>query len=88
MTPEDMAFVQTSLGLSTVVDLRNSDEAAGAGRWPQEAEAGRREQNGPSVSYHNIPFLEDRDISHPVEGVDPVVRLTEIYTLDCRQRRA
>lgn len=71
MTPEDMAFVQTSLGLSTVVDLRNPDEADAAGRWPGD---------GSSVSYRSIPFLEDRDISHPGEGVDPVVRLTEIYT--------
>ena len=71
MTPEDMAFVQTSLGLSTVIDLRNTDEASEAGRWPGD---------GSTVRYRNIPFLEDRDISHPVEGADPVVRLTEIYT--------
>ena len=71
MTPEDMALAQTSLGLSTVVDLRNPDEAADAGRWPAD---------GSSVRYRNIPFLEDRDISHPVEGADPVARLTEIYT--------
>ena len=71
MTSEDMAFVQTSLGLSTVIDLRNLDEAADAGRWPGD---------GSAVDYSNIPFLEERDISHPVEGVDPVVRLTEIYT--------
>ena len=71
MTPEDMAFVQTSLGLSTVIDLRNPDEAAESGRWPPD---------GSSVSYRSIPFLEDRDISRPVEGADPVARLTEIYT--------
>ncbi len=71
MMPDDMALVQSSLGLSTVIDLRNPDEASDAGRWPRD---------GSAVRYRNIPFLEDRDISHPVAGVDPVVRLTEIYT--------
>jgi hypothetical protein len=71
MTPEDMAFVETSLGVATVVDLRNPDEAAGAGRWPED---------GSPVRYRNVPFLDGRDISHPAEGMDPVVRLTEIYT--------
>ncbi len=54
-----------------VVDLRNPDEAEGAGRWPT---------GGSTVRYHNVPYLEGRDVSHPAPGIDPVVRLTEIYT--------
>jgi hypothetical protein len=54
-----------------VVDLRNPDEAEGAGRWPT---------GGSTVRYHNVPYLEGRDVSHPAADIDPAVRLTEIYT--------
>ena len=71
MTTQDMAYVQSSLEVSMVVDLRNPDEAEGAGRWPTV---------GSTVRYHNIPYLEGRDVSHPAADIDPAVRLTEIYT--------
>ena len=71
MTTEDMAYVQSSLGVSMVVDLRNSDEAEEAGRWPT---------GGSTVRYYNVPYLEGRDVSHPAADIDPAVRLTEIYT--------
>ena len=71
MTPEDMAYVQSSLRVTTVIDLRNPDEADGAGRWPPGAS---------TVEYHNVPYVEGQDVTHPAAGVDPVARLTEIYT--------
>ena len=70
MTPADAAYVQSSLGVVTVVDLRNADEAQQSGRWPSV--------NSP-VRYYNVPYLEGRDMSPPGPEDDPVERLTNIY---------
>ncbi len=66
MTDGDVEYVANTLGVNTVVDLRNPDQI----------------QNCPSTSaqYHNIPFMEGMAtgvLSNTDQ--DPVERLTATY---------
>jgi len=70
MTPEDARYVQQTLGVATIVDLRNTDEAQRDGRGPM-AEA--------PVEFYSVPFLKERGNDPPNPSEDPVVRLGGIY---------
>ena len=70
MTPDDARYVRQTLGVTTVVDLRNTDEVQRDGRGPM-AEA--------SVQFYCIPFLEERGNDPPGPSEDPLVRLAGIY---------
>ncbi|MDP6550151.1 MAG: tyrosine-protein phosphatase [Dehalococcoidia bacterium] len=70
MTQEDAAYVSDTLGVVTVVDLRNSNEVKRDGRGAIVR---------PSVRFHSAPFLEHRGILPYDPTVAPADRLADIY---------
>lgn len=70
LTEADVQTVTGTLGISAVVDLRNSNGVLTAGR-------GLLALSG--IGYHNFPYLERRGIPPPTDGGDTENRLTEIY---------
>lgn len=70
LTEADVQTVTGDLGISAVIDLRNSDGVLTDGR-------GLLALSG--IGYHHFPFLERRGIAPPTDGEDSERRLTEIY---------
>ena len=68
LTPSDVAKAVDQLGIATVVDLRNSDEAERDGVSPLIG-----------ASYHHFPLLEQRGIPTRRKDDDPVERLSDVY---------
>ena len=68
LTPVDVAKAVDQLGIATVVDLRNSDEADRDGLSPLTG-----------LAYHHFPLLERRGIPPLRETDDSVERLSEVY---------
>ncbi len=70
LTESDVHTITQTLGVSAVVDLRNSGGVLADGR-------GLLALSG--ISYHQFPFLERRGTPPPTGGVDAENRLSEIY---------
>ena len=70
LTEADVQSVTGDLGISAVIDLRNSDEVLTDGR-------GLLALSG--IGYHHFPFIERRGLPPPTDGEDSERRLTEIY---------
>ena len=70
LTESDVQTVTGTLGLTTVVDLRSSNNVLEDGR-------GLLALSG--IAYHNYPFLERRGIEPPTSGGNAEGRLSEIY---------
>jgi hypothetical protein len=70
MTHEDAKYVTTTLGVVTVVDLRNTDEVKRDGRGAMVR---------PSVRFHDVPFLEKKGLTPFDPSEDPAARLADIY---------
>jgi hypothetical protein len=70
MTQEDAEYVTATLGVVTVVDLRNTDEVQRDGRGTMAK---------PSVRFHTVPFLEQKGITPFEPSEDPAARLADIY---------
>ena len=70
MTDEDNRHVYQTLGVVTLIDLRNSSEA-------------QRDEYSSSLpttaSYQHVPFLEQHGIKTFKPGDDPAARLADIY---------
>ena len=69
LTEGDAAYGVEELALTTIVDLRNTDEMRrdGVGPWPEMG-----------VAYHHFPLLDERGIP-PIAGHDVAERLTTTY---------
>lgn len=72
LTPEDVHYLATTLGLKAIIDLRLAREVAEEGRGPLAAHEG--------IAYFNAP-LEMAS----VENVDPALVLHDLYA-GCLQR--
>ena len=70
LTEADVQTITVDLGVSAVIDLRNSGGVLTDGR-------GLLSLSG--IGYHHFPFLERRGIAPPTDGEDSENRLTEIY---------
>ena len=70
LTPSDVNRVLEDLGLGTMVDLRNRDEASRDGTGVLPA-------NG--LDYHHFPLLEERGEPPPMDGADIAERLSATY---------
>ena len=70
MTAEDTRHVYQTLGVVTLIDLRNSSEV--------QRDDGRSSLPT-SVNYRHVPFLEQHGIKTFSPGDDPAARLAEIY---------
>ena len=70
MTDEDIRLVYQTLGVVTLIDLRNSTEA-------QRDEG--RSSLPTSVNCRHVPFLEQHGIRPFDPGDDPAARLVDIY---------
>lgn len=70
LTEADVQTVTADLGVSAVVDLRNSDGVLVDGR-------GLLALSG--IGYHNFPLLERRGLPPPTDGEDSERRLTDLY---------
>ncbi len=70
LTEADVQTIAGALGVSAVIDLRNSGGVMADGR-------GLLALSG--IGYHHFPFLERRGIAPPTDGEDSENRLTEIY---------
>ena len=70
LTPGDVDRALGDLGLGTMLDLRNRDEASrdGTGVLPE---------NG--LDYHHFPLLEERSEPLPMDGADIAERLSATY---------
>ncbi len=70
LTPGDVDRALGDLGLGTMLDLRNRDEASrdGTGALPE---------NG--LEYHHFPLLEERGEPPPMNGADIAERLSATY---------
>ena len=70
LTAADVQTITGTLGISAVIDLRNSSGVLTDGR-------GLLALSG--IGYHHFPFLERRGVPPPTSGEDSEIRLTEIY---------
>ena len=70
LTEADVQIITGTLGISAVIDLRNSDGVLTDGR-------GLLALSG--IGYHHFPFLERRGIPPPTDGEDSALRLAEVY---------
>lgn len=70
LTEADVQIITGTLGVSAVIDLRNSDGVLTDGR-------GLLALSG--IGYHHFPFLERRGIPPPTDGEDSALRLAEVY---------
>ena len=70
LTESDVQTITGTLGVTAVIDLRNSGAAVDDGR-------GLLALSG--IGYHNFGFLEGRGIAPPTSGEDSERRLSEIY---------
>ena len=70
LTTRDAIYVRESLGLTTIIDFRNTHEVE---------RDGRSNVTLPWVDYHNEPVLEERTTTVATGEEDPVERLTDMY---------
>ena len=70
LTEADVQTITVDLGVSAVVDLRNSGGVLTDGR-------GLLALSG--IGYHHFPFMERRGLPPPTDGEDSERRLTDIY---------
>ena len=70
LTEADVQTITGDLGVSAVVDLRNSDGVLTDGR-------GLLALSG--IGYHHFPLLARRGLPPPTDGVDSEHRLTDLY---------
>mgnify|MGYP006155702835 FL=1 len=70
LTDSDVQTITGTLGLTTVVDLRSTNNVLEDGR-------GLLALSG--IAYHNYPFLERRGIEPPTSGENTEGRLSAIY---------
>ncbi len=70
LTEADVRTVTGTLGVTAVIDLRNSDKVMGGDR-------GLLALSG--IGYHHFPFLERRGLEPPTAGEDLENRLSDIY---------